>query len=100
MRITGSGKLDPDFSNMKKKEQVLGRITPERLAGRIQRVDVPCAGCGERTIHEVVLLYHPLLGGAIPFFKLAKTYVLRCSRCEESLELETEEYLRLKPFLE
>lgn len=100
MRITGSGKLDPDFTKIKKKEKVLGRVSSESLAGRIQRIDAKCSGCAEQTTREVVLLYHPLLGGAVPFVKLAKTHVLRCTRCSEGVELDTEEYLRLRPFLE
>jgi hypothetical protein len=103
VRITGSEKLDPDFSKIKRLTRPLGIIFRKNLYAPgssrewlLPRINPVCENCGQNQTHQVVMEYHCI----IPFLKLSKRYHLICSECSEKIELDYGEYLKLKPYLE
>ncbi|SMP68640.1 hypothetical protein [Anoxynatronum buryatiense] len=102
MRITGSGKLDPDFSKIPKQQQILGIVTeaalfiPGTTEWLLPRISPRCENCGGGHPFQVSMAYRPLLGGVVPLIKLAKSHHLMCTHCGETIELEAEEYHKIK----
>ena len=101
-RITGSGKLDPDFSKIKRSTQLLGTIAERDLYAPgskewlIPRINPLCENCGSKEPHQIVMSYHSF---PLPLIKQRKRYHIICSHCGESVELEYAEFLKIKPYL-
>lgn len=98
MRITGNDKLDPDFSSMKKTKKILGIISiedmkqPDTLQWLLPRINPRCEICNDNQAYQVELQYYSLL----PLINFAKTYHLVCNSCGDTIELDYQEYLRVK----
>jgi len=99
MRVTGNDKLDPDFSKMKQYTLVLGTITRDNMITRnsqkwiLPRINPVCENCGKNQSYHIVMAYYRI----IPLIKIKKTYHIVCSSCGEKIELDFQEYVKIKP---
>lgn len=101
MRITGNEKLDPDFSKMEKHTRVLGTVAREDMFEshsqdwRLPRINPVCENCGKNRSYHIVMAYYQF----IPLIKMSKTYHIVCGSCGEKIELDHQEYLKVKPVM-
>lgn len=101
MRVTGNDKLDPDFSRIKKYTQVLGSVTRDNMFTNnsqdwlLPRINPVCENCNKNQKYYIVMAYYKIF----PLIKISKTYHIVCSSCGEKIELDLQEYLKVKPVI-
>lgn len=88
----------------KRSTKILGRIKSIQMSNSmskewlLNRINPKCENCASDDYYNIEISYHkPLV--VLPIGKLNPIYKLVCSNCRETIELDLEEFYKIRPFI-